>query len=118
MKWGYLAAFALLSGCREKGEVAPPDIKGVYKLSGCPDITVSAKSVSSDGVEAPYDLINIKGYYYIDIDGTLVSSNADGCHIVRDRAQRYIPIYRRDGKKYIKIFSQDLRYAVYYEGAY
>ena len=109
----------LISGCSGGNEVQPaPDLSGIYRSVGCMDIHLDDKFVNAGMAKYPYNIINIKGTYYLDIDGTIVYKSQYDCSIVHDKRQRYIKLIADNGKFNMEIFSASLDSAILYRGPF
>ena len=109
----------LISACSSGNEVQPvPDLSGTYRSAGCIDIQLYDKSIKIGRTQYPYNVINIKGVYYLDIDGTIVYKSKYDCSITHDKRQRYIKMIASNGGFDMEIFSTSLDSAILFRGPF
>ena len=82
------------------------------------DIHLDGKSIKTGIAQYPYRIINIKGTYYLDIDGTIVYKSKYDCSIIHDKRQRYIKMVADNGGFDMEIFSEALNSSILYRGPF
>ena len=117
MKYASLLVLVIISGCHERTyDTRAPDISGVYESTGCPDISIDAHYIHLPQGTYEYNLINIKGINYINLDGSIVYDLINGqCRVIRDGRQRYLKLLPSEKKFIIEMFSASLDHSIYYQ---